>query len=146
MAEKATKATRIPNPWAKARSKENPYAIYRVSGWEWRVLKAYQSPAKELNNPYARWNCFVTSPMLPAGEYEDVYVHEILEQGAVAQSLTAVSFKAEVIADASGEWVGNGLRFARREDAESYARDLASRWTAVREWRVVESKDPVTKQ
>ena len=47
-------------------------------------------------------------------------------------------FKVEVIADASGEWCGNGMRFHSRADAERYADDLASRWTAVREWRVVE--------
>jgi hypothetical protein len=57
---------------------------------------------------------------------------------------TAASFKAEVLADASGEFVSNGLRFATREAAESYAQDLAMRWTAVRDWRVVESTDPVT--
>lgn len=71
------------NPWGKKRPKEDPYAIYRsADGFEWRVLKAYQPPHKELNNPFARWNCFVTSPMLPGGEYGDVYVDEIL-RGAV---------------------------------------------------------------
>lgn len=46
-------------------------------------------------------------------------------------------YKAEVIADNSGKWVGNALQFKTREEAETYVRDLASRWTAVREWRVV---------
>jgi hypothetical protein len=55
------------------------------------------------------------------------------------------SWKMEVIADSSGEWTGNGLRFATRELAEQWARDLFSRWTAVKEWRVVESTDPVNK-
>jgi hypothetical protein len=54
------------------------------------------------------------------------------------------SWKAEVIADSSGKWCGNALRFATREGAEVYALDLFSRWTAVKEWRVVESTDPVT--
>lgn len=54
-----------------------------------------------------------------------------------------MSFKAEVIADNSGEWVSNALRFPTKEMAEAYARDLFSRWTAVKEWRVVKSKDPV---
>lgn len=53
------------------------------------------------------------------------------------------SFKAEVIADNSGEWVANGLRFQTAEAAEAYAKDLFSRWMAVREYRVVPSKDPV---
>lgn len=51
------------------------------------------------------------------------------------------SYKAEVIADSSGEWVGNALRFKTKEEAEKYAMDLSMRWTAVRDWRVVESKD-----
>lgn len=57
-----------------------------------------------------------------------------------------MSFKVEVIADGSGQWCGNALRFETREQAERYARDLSSRWTAVREWRVVESPDPVTER
>lgn len=53
------------------------------------------------------------------------------------------SFKAEVIADNSGTWAGNGLRFATAEEAERYAIDLSHRWTLVREHRVVSSDDPV---
>lgn len=48
-------------------------------------------------------------------------------------------YRVEVVADTPGEWVGNGLTFATREQAEEYARDLASRWTAVRKRRVVEA-------
>lgn len=40
-------------------------------------------------------------------------------------------------------WIGNALRFATREQAESYALSLYSRWTLVREWKVEESKDDV---
>ena len=61
------------------------------------------------------------------------------------QGLTHQSFAAEVIADGSGQWVGNGLRFSTSAEAETYAKDLYSRWTAVREWRVVPSSDPVNK-
>lgn len=53
------------------------------------------------------------------------------------------SFKPEVVVDASGKWYGNALRFATREEAEASARDLAYRWLAVREWRAVESDEPV---
>ena len=52
-------------------------------------------------------------------------------------------FRVEVIADSSGKFVGNRLRFACRLDAEAYAKDLMWRWTAVREWRVVE--DPIVR-
>jgi hypothetical protein len=51
----------------------------------------------------------------------------------------ARSYAGEVIADGSGEWVGNGLRFPTYIEAEQYVIDLARRWTLVREVRVVES-------
>lgn len=54
-----------------------------------------------------------------------------------------MSFAGEVIADSSGTFCGNALRFATREEAEQYIGDLANRWLAVRETRVVESDDPV---
>jgi hypothetical protein len=53
------------------------------------------------------------------------------------------SFKAEVIADNSGRWVGNELRFATEKEANEYGLDLSMRWTAVRDVRTVESDDPV---
>lgn len=53
------------------------------------------------------------------------------------------SWKAEVIADNSGQWVSNALRFATRKEAEDYVFDLMMRWTLVRDTRVVESSDPV---
>jgi hypothetical protein len=54
------------------------------------------------------------------------------------------SWAAEVIADDSGEWCGNGLRFEHYEDAAAWVADLASRWILVQQIRVVESDDPVT--
>ena len=55
------------------------------------------------------------------------------------------SFKVEVQADSTGTWAGNGLRWPAtaegRKAAESYACDLAMRWTAVRDWRVEDSDD-----
>jgi hypothetical protein len=54
-----------------------------------------------------------------------------------------MSWAPEVIADSSGKFCGNALRFATREEAEQNVRDLMFRWTAVRETRVVESDDPV---
>ncbi len=38
-----------------------------------------------------------------------------------------------------GQWVGNGLRFATKEEAEIYVAELS----LVRNTRVVESSDPV---
>ena len=55
-----------------------------------------------------------------------------------------MSFKPEVIADSSGNWSGNALRFATREEAEANVQDLMMmRWFAVRDTRVVECDDPV---
>lgn len=54
------------------------------------------------------------------------------------------SWKAEVIADSSGKWCSNMLRFPSREQAENYVADLMMRWTSVRDTRVVECDDPVT--
>lgn len=52
------------------------------------------------------------------------------------------SFGVEVIADGSGKFSQSYLRFATRGEAEEFARDLASLWTLVSDWRVVESEDP----
>lgn len=46
-------------------------------------------------------------------------------------------FKVEVITDSNDKWAGNGLTFATEKEAEEYAKDLMSRWTLIREWRVV---------
>jgi len=54
-----------------------------------------------------------------------------------------MSWKSEVIADSSGQWVGNGLRFATQEEAKAYGQDLSWRWTAVRSVRETESPEPV---
>jgi hypothetical protein len=54
-----------------------------------------------------------------------------------------MSWAPEVIADSSGKFCGNALRFATKEEAEANVLDLSFRWTAVRETRVVESADPV---
>jgi hypothetical protein len=61
----------------KTRPVSNPYAKYEANGWCWSVLKHYQSPDKERDNPYSRVFCLVTSPIVPRGELGDVYCHEI---------------------------------------------------------------------
>jgi hypothetical protein len=53
------------------------------------------------------------------------------------------SFAPQVIADRSGKWTGNELRFATREEAEANVANLADRWLLVTDTRVVESDDPV---
>jgi hypothetical protein len=51
------------------------------------------------------------------------------------------SWKVEVIADNSGKWAGNGMRYSTEAAAKDAGSSLAWRWTAVREWRVVPSDD-----
>lgn len=51
------------------------------------------------------------------------------------------SWKAGFITAGDTSLSFNSLRFAFREDAERYARDLAFRWTAVKSWELVESED-----
>jgi hypothetical protein len=54
-------------------------------------------------------------------------------------------YRVEVIADNSGEFVSNGLRFPTVDEAQAYATGLALRWTLVREWRVMAAGDPEPK-
>ena len=42
------------NPCGKKRKLDNPYEVWKDGGWEWRVLKKYQTPENEAKNPYAR--------------------------------------------------------------------------------------------
>lgn len=54
-----------------------------------------------------------------------------------------MSWKPEVIADDSGQWTGNALRFATKEEAEANVANLKARWMLVTDTRVVESDEPV---
>lgn len=71
------------NLCGKTRPESKPYEVWenKAAGWEWRVLKKYQSPDKEAGNQYARWFCAVKSPFT-YGQFElgDVYVREITSQ------------------------------------------------------------------
>ena len=58
-------------------------------------------------------------------------------------SETYKSWKAQVIADSTGSWSDNAIRLPTQEQAEGYGRDLMMRWTAVRNMRAIQSKDPV---
>ena len=54
-----------------------------------------------------------------------------------------MSFKPEVIADSSGKWSGNAVRFATRGEAEANVHDLMMRWFAVRDTcQSARKKDP----
>jgi len=67
------------NLCAKTVKPENAYEIWQAGDWVWYVLKKYQTPEKEKDNPFARWFCLVKTPIVPNGEYGDVYVNDIKE-------------------------------------------------------------------
>ena len=75
------------NECNKTRKVDNPYEIWRgENGFEWRVLKKYQTPDNEAKNQYARWFCAVKSPFTYGEfEYGDVYVSEIKEMGELVK-------------------------------------------------------------
>jgi len=54
-----------------------------------------------------------------------------------------ISWRADVIADSSGKWVGDTLRVASQREVSSYLQDLTYRGAAVSYERVVESSDPI---
>lgn len=56
----------------------------------------------------------------------------------------AKGYRTQVIADSSGQWVGNGLVFATVKEAQAYVRDLWSRWTLVQETRVIATDEEPT--
>ena len=64
------------NPCAKRVTPEQAYEVWQSldGSWTWFVLKKYQTPENEAKNLYARWYCLVKSPVVPNGEYGDVYV------------------------------------------------------------------------
>lgn len=64
--------------------------------------------------------------------------HEILKQ----LQYTNTSFKVEVQVAGESGWSSNGQRFPTEAMAESAAKDLASRWMAVKSWRVEPTNDP----
>jgi len=76
------------NLCGKTRKHDNPYEVWKSADktWTWKVLKKYQKPSKEVENPYARWFCAVSSPFTYGDfEYGDVYVKEITDYGYRAE-------------------------------------------------------------
>jgi len=68
------------NLCGKTRPVSNPYEVWECegAGWTWKVLKKYQTPSKEIDNPLARWLCAVSSPMTGGSiDMGDTYVTDI---------------------------------------------------------------------
>jgi len=74
------KAPKPKNLCGKTVTREHAYEVWATAdgSWTWYVLKKYKAPEAEANDPYARWFCLVTSPIVgESGELGDVYVREI---------------------------------------------------------------------
>jgi len=56
------------NPFAKTRPQHQPYAIYRMGSFEWRVCKTY---SKDPLKPYGRFFVWARSPMT-FGSFEGI--------------------------------------------------------------------------
>ena len=54
----------------------------------------------------------------------------------------ANSYKVEVKTGTDPKWYDNAVRWPTMADAEHAAHNLAVRWTAVSDYRAVESADP----
>jgi hypothetical protein len=54
-----------------------------------------------------------------------------------------MSWRASVLPVGEQNWVGNSLRFATREEADAYGKDLFSRWTGAAKIEPAESAEPV---
>jgi hypothetical protein len=65
------------NTMAKMRKVNNPYEVWRVGDWEWRILKKWQV---DDSKPFARWFCAVMSPYTQ-GSYDmgDSYAQDIID-------------------------------------------------------------------
>jgi hypothetical protein len=72
----------MPNPFAKSRPANNPYAIYRAGDMVWHVCKTYKQPSSEAKDPYARWFVWAKSPMTyDSFEGGDTYASEVRRYG-----------------------------------------------------------------
>jgi len=72
----------MPNPFAKSRPANNPYAIYRAGNMVWHVCKTYKQPSSEVKDPYARWFVWAQSDAT-FGSFEggDTYRSEVIRYG-----------------------------------------------------------------
>ena len=72
------------NECAKSRDVNDPYEVWEnaQAGFTWHILKKYQRPDKEAENPHARWFVAAKSPYTYGSwEMGDTYVSEIKQYG-----------------------------------------------------------------
>lgn len=73
------------NPCAKTRPVTRPYEIWEGGGFTWKVLKKYQGPAREAENPYATWFVSCDSPFI-TDERGDEYVSRITSRAVLTHT------------------------------------------------------------
>ena len=81
--------TRRKNPFGKARSVDNPYAVYKMAhmNFQWRILKTYKLPENEAKSPYSSWFVAARSDMsYGSWEYGDTYIKDIVNYGYLNSS------------------------------------------------------------
>jgi hypothetical protein len=73
----------------KTVKRANAHAVFctRDGQWQWHILKTYALPAKEKDNPYARWFCDVVSPIVgESGEMGDTYISDVKQYGHLVRA------------------------------------------------------------
>jgi len=74
----------MPNPLAKTRKTDAPYAVFKAPGgsFVWHVLKTYKMPKSEAKDAYARWFVAAKSDAT-YGSFElgDTYAREVKAYG-----------------------------------------------------------------
>jgi len=99
---------------------------------EWRLYRLRLLSAAGVKPPAAR--------RLAGHEQLDSLL--AISQGELKSMLSDTpSFKVEVKVGGEDGWSSNAQRHPTREAAETAAKDLFSRWTSVKEWRVVPTDD-----
>jgi len=91
------------NPMGKTVKKENAYAVYRGGGFDYLVLKTYQSAEKEDANPYARWFLATRSPYTYGSwELGDGYVRDVKRSAYRLLDTDADAFLKREFGDKAG--------------------------------------------
>jgi len=74
----------MPNPLARSRATDAPYAVFEAPGgsFVWHVLKTYKMPKSEAKDAYARWFVAAKSDAT-YGSFElgDTYAREVKAYG-----------------------------------------------------------------
>jgi hypothetical protein len=124
---------------------------HKWDDWEEMVAYAGYMPSELATLQMFRQSLPRRMESLITEEVEALLVEHSMaaDPGSIIVDLTdsnvvmATSYKVEVQVHGETRWSSNALRFATEPEAIEAAKDLQSRWTMMKEWRVVGSADPV---